>query len=306
MNRPYILLLAVASDWLFSELPNVLHPVAWFGNFIHALEQRAPRNNPRAEWLYGAMIAASGIAVATVPAFALEKIFHGRGWMGAVILAALFKITFAWSALIRAGERVRRDLDGGRIADARRALGALVSRDASQLDPPLIAAAAIESLAENASDSFVAPLFYYSLFGLPGACAYRAVNTMDAMIGYHGRYEFLGKVPAWLDDALNLIPARLTALLIVAAAWLARANPLRAFEIMRRDHARTASPNAGYPMSAMAGALNARLEKTGRYCLNDSGRAPAANDIRRAARVVTLGLGIATLLGVFVLAMRKD
>src|SRR5262249_61854725 len=112
---------------------------------------------------------------------------------------------------------VRHALAGGRLHDARYALRSLCSRDASQLDPPLLVAAAIESVAENASDSFVAPLFYYALFGLPGAVFYRAVNTLDAMIGYHGRYEYLGKAAARLDDVLNFVPARLTAALLLAA-----------------------------------------------------------------------------------------
>jgi len=167
-----------------------------------------------------------------------------------------------------------------------------------------LSAAAIESLAENASDSFIAPLFYYRLFGLPGAFAYRAVNTLDAMIGYHGRYEFLGKVAARVDDALNVVPARVTALLLVIAARFTRDNARRAWQTMRRDHTRTESPNAGYPMSAMAGALDVRLEKVGHYRLNENGRAPQPRDIRRAARLVSVALVMATAM--FVVWMKDE
>lgn len=299
MTRLLTILFACAIDWLLGEPPNALHPVAWFGKFIHALEHRAPNGNPRAELFYGAGMAASGIAVAVLPALAFKH-FLRRGGLGIIAGAALLKSTFAWRALIRSAENVRRDLEAEQLDAAQHDLRSLVSRDTSRLDSYHVAAAAIESLAENASDSFVAPLFYYNLFGLAGACAYRAVNTMDAMVGYHGRYEFLGKVPARLDDVLNFIPARLTALLIVAAARLGRASPGRSLKILRRDHTLTASPNAGYPMSAMAGALDVCLEKVGHYRLNQTGRAPGADDIRRAARVVTLALGLATMVSVLI------
>ena len=310
-----VLTLAVVLDWLLGEPPNALHPVAWFGQFVHALERRAPRDHPstgsgqrpRAELLYGAGIAASGIALATLPALAIERLFKSRkeSWLGVLVIAAALKMTFAWRALIQAGEDVQRDLETNETDGARADLRALVSRDTSGLDTLSLAAAAIESLAENASDSFIAPLLYYQLFGLPGAFAYRAVNTLDAMIGYHGRYEFLGKIPARLDDALNWIPARLTALLIMIAARFAGANSRRAWETMRRDHAKTASPNAGYPMSAMAGALDVRLEKVGHYCLNDAGRAPRPSDIRRAARMVSLALGLGVAASVLIVQLNR-
>jgi adenosylcobinamide-phosphate synthase len=207
----------------------------------------------------------------------------------------LFKTMFSWRTLHQAGERVRQPLAAGDLDGAREGLRWLVSRDTAGLDAPLLAAAAIESLAENASDSVTAPLLAYALLGLPGACAYRAVNTLDAMVGYRGRYEYLGKVPARLDDLLNLVPARLTGLLIVAAAALCSADARQAWQTLQRDHAATDSPNAGYPMAAIAGALGVRLEKAGHYCLNASGRKPTAEDLRRASRVVGVGLGVASL-----------
>jgi adenosylcobinamide-phosphate synthase len=215
-------------------------------------------------------------------------------------------MTFAWRALIQAGKSVRRDLESGETNGARYDLRALVSRETRQLETPLLAAAAIESLAENASDSFIAPLFYYHLLGLPGALAYRAVNTMDAMIGYHGRYEFLGKIPARLDDVLNYIPARLTTLLLILASRISAGHASRAWEIARRDHTRTSSPNAGYPMSAMAGALNVRLEKVGHYRLNENGRQPQPEDIHRAAKIVSIALAIGLVLSTVIQFVNRD
>lgn len=299
------LLCSIVIDFLFGDPPNALHPVAWFGRFAQAMERRAPRDHPRAEWLFGAGIAASGIAIAALPAFLLERVLGKRGRLGIVALGAALKCTLAWRALIGASDRVRRNLQAGNFDAARLDLRALVSRDTAQLDAPLLTAAAIESLAENASDSFVAPLFYYHLFGLPGAFAYRAANTLDAMLGYHGRYEFLGKIPARLDDALNLIPSRITALLIVIAARFAGGDACRAWETMRRDHARTESPNAGYPMSAIAGALDVRLEKVGHYRLNEDGRNPQPRDIRRAARIVSLALMFGAVTSVLIQILNR-
>lgn len=308
-SKSFIVILAVALDWLFGDPPNAFHPVAWFGKIIAALERRAPRGNPRAELLYGAGMTASGIALAALPASLVHAWARARGTRSLtpsrVLLAAVaLKMTLAWRGLIRAGQNVQNDLDARATENARADLHALVSRDTRELDAAQLAAAAIESLAENASDSFVAPLFYYHLFGLPGAFVYRAVNTLDAMIGYHGRYEFLGKVAARLDDALNFVPARLTALLLVLAARFTRDDAHGAFETLRRDHARTASPNAGYPMAALAGALDVRLEKVGHYCLNENARAPQPRDIHRAARVVSVALGLAVAM--FVGRRTKD
>jgi adenosylcobinamide-phosphate synthase len=285
--RADVLLLALALDWLAGEPPAALHPVVWLGRLISLLEQRAPRDNPPAELLYGAGMAVVCAGAAAAPALLIP--------MPRIVEAALLKTMFSWRALHQAGERVRQPLEQSDLDGARAGLRWLVSRDTAQLDEALVAAAAIESLAENASDSVVAPLLTYALFGLPGACAYRAINTLDAMVGYRERYEYLGKVPARLDDLLNLAPARLTGLLIVAGAGLCGADARQAWQVMRRDHAATDSPNAGYPMAAIAGALGVRLEKAGHYCLNEGGRAPTAADLRRANRVVLVGVGVGIL-----------
>lgn len=211
-----------------------------------------------------------------------------------VVGVPLLKSMFAIRMLREAGERVRLPLEAADLAGARLGLRSLVSRDASGLDAPLVAAAAVESLAENLGDSVVAPLCFYAIGGLPGAVAYRAANTLDSMIGYRGRYEWLGKAGARLDDLLNLLPSRLAALLIMGAAALAGEDARGAWRMARRDAGLTASPNAGWPMAAMAGALGVELEKVGHYRLGAGGAAADAAAIRRADRVV----GLASLLAV--------
>jgi adenosylcobinamide-phosphate synthase len=196
--------------------------------------------------------------------------------------------------LIEAGREVRHELARGDGDGARAALRSLVSRDTAGLEPPLLAAAAIESLAENATDSFIAPWLAYALAGLPGAFAYRTINTLDSMIGYRGRYEYLGKAAARLDDLANLLPTRAAALLLALAAPAGCGSPPRAMRTALRHHTRTASPNAGWTMAAMAGALGVRLEKRDAYVLG-TGRDPGSADVRRAERIVwaVAGLGLA-------------
>jgi adenosylcobinamide-phosphate synthase len=139
----------------------------------------------------------------------------------------------------------------------------------------------------------VAPLLFFACFGVPGALAYRAVNTLDAMIGYHGRYEYLGKASARLDDLLNLVPARLTAALLLVAGALLGHDVRRGWRILRRDGGRTESPNAGRPMAAMAGLLGVRLEKQGHYRLGDPLHAVGARTIAAAWRVTALAMALA-------------
>jgi adenosylcobinamide-phosphate synthase len=216
----------------------------------------------------------------------------------ALLEGIALKPFFALRMLVEAGQRVRVHLEQGDLVAARQALQALVSRDRSQLTAELISAAAIESLAENLSDSIVAPLFYYLLFGLPGAAAYRLFNTFDSMIGYHGRYEYLGKAAARLDDILNFLPSRLTALLIIAGAPLFGGKRDSAWHIWRRDAHKTASPNAGHPMAAIAGALGLQLEKVGHYTLGSNERTIITHDIQRAERMVWwIGGGVIVLVG---------
>lgn len=298
-----VLALALALDVVLGEPPNALHPVVWMGNVISALERRAPRAQRSLQLAWGTLVAAlvplAFAALAWLLLRALEP------WPLAYFLVAvpLLKSTFAYRALGRAAFSVRDALRGGDLPRARRALGSLCSRDPSTLDAPLLAAAAVESVAENSSDSVVAPLFYYALFGIPGAVFYRAVNTLDSMIGYHGRYEYLGKASARLDDALNYVPARLTAALLLAAGYVSRCNVARGLRVLWRDGAKTESPNAGRPMAAMAGLLGVELEKVGHYRLGDASEHCGADTIERAWRVASRGALLSTLLAALVVLL---
>jgi len=168
------------------------------------------------------------------------------------------------------------DKNDGEALVEHRALG---SRDTHGLTAGQTVSAVVESVAENSCDSFIAPLFYFGIFGISGAAAYRVINTFDAMIGYHGKWEYAGKFAAKLDDAVNYIPARITALLLVLSAVLCRKNGRGSLICLQRDRRRTESPNAGWTMSAVAGALDIKLEKTGHYVLNAGAAVPEIRHI---------------------------
>jgi adenosylcobinamide-phosphate synthase len=279
-SRGGVLALAVLLDLLLGEAPAGLHPVVWMGSALSRLERLAPSGEgPR-------MAFGSVVAVALPAAWAVLAWAVGRR-LPPIGQAVLLKPTFAGAALLAAGASVEGALRAERLPEARQALGALVSRATSGLDTELASSAAIESLAENFVDSWLAPHLMYALGGLPLAYAYRAVNTADAMWGYRdARYEHLGNAVARLDDACNWLPARLGALLLA----LVSGAPVRSLAVCRRDASQTASPNAGQVMAAAAGALDVRLEKVDHYVLHAEARTPTPSDIARARRLIGRGM----------------
>lgn len=293
------LLCALAVDRWYGEWPNAMHPVVWMGNTIRWLESWGPKAGTAGPFIYGV-----GMAIAVPSSFAalawgIERVpvlnVLGGIW--------LLKGCLAIRMLGTAGLVVAGALEKGDIVGARFGLRSLCSRDASTLAAGQLAAGATESIAENASDSFVGPLFWYAIFGLPGAAYYRAANTLDSMIGYHGKYEWLGKASARQDDLLNIVPARVTALLLVVAGALVGGDWRRGLRVMWRDRRATESPNAGWPMAAMAGLLGVVLEKPGCYRLGDGAEADAGT-IRRGWRVVVAASWIAGVAAVAAVVAR--
>lgn len=284
-RRTAVVLVALLLDRYLGEPPEAVHPVVWIGRTVGALAARAPRDRT-ARLLYGAGLVGGVCGGSALAARLLEGRLVGPS--GLLAEGWLLKSCLSYRALERAGERVAERLEGGDLEGSRKELLWLVGRDRSKLDANEVAAAAVESLAENLSDSFAAPLLAYAAFGLPGAFFYRAANTADAMVGYREEpFTHTGRAAARLDDALNLVPARLTALALVLAA--SRDGACTAGDALRvalRDGRLTESPNAGWPMAAAAGALGVRLEKRGHYRLNAEAPPPAADDLRRAGRLV--------------------
>jgi adenosylcobinamide-phosphate synthase len=294
----------VALDALVGD-PRRGHPVAAFGRAATALEARDYADSRRR----GAAHAAACVLAVTLPAVALHRRTRRRPLARATAAAlAAWAVTGARSLRYEA-ERARLSLSRHDLASAREVLPSLCGRDPSQLDETEIARAVIESVAENTSDAVVAPLLWGAVGGIPGLVAYRAVNTLDAMVGHRSaRYLNFGWASARLDDAANWVPARVTAALTAACAPLVtKARPGKVIDTVRRDGGRHPSPNAGRCEAAFAAALGVRLGGTNVYGgvaearpgLGE-GRAPDPEDIRHAivlSRAVTV---CATALAVLI------
>jgi len=247
----------------------------------------------------GAALTLGVAGLAGVVGTAVSELAGHLGLAGLALQALALTCLLSVRGLVSAARAVAGALRREDLAAARRTAGYhLVSRPTAELDAGHVASAAVESVAENLTDSLVAPALFFLAGGLAGAAVYRVVNTADAMFGYRvGPLEYFGKVTARLDDLLNVIPARLAGLSLVVGAVLARESGRDALAALRRDRRRTASPNAGWTMAAMAGALGVTLEKPGAYRLG-VGAMPVAEDVERSLRV--FGAAVWVSLGVLV------
>jgi adenosylcobinamide-phosphate synthase len=277
---------AVLLDCVFGEFPHFLHPVVWLGKVIAGLVRIAPARGWWLQIMYGTLLTCLICGTAGGAAWLVMNLSEELPIVHIGLGILLLKSSAALHALGQAGKHVCRPIEQGNLDESRKALRSLCSRDPSELDQEEILQATIESLAENASDSWVAPLFYFAMFGVPGAVCYRAINTLDAMIGYRGRFEALGKVAAHLDDLANWFPARLTAGLLLVSGWLGREDVAGGWRIQCRDGDNTPSPNGGRPMAAMAGLLDVSLDKKGVYSLGDARVPLTPAKVRQAWRIV--------------------
>lgn len=273
MEHLWMFVLAIIWDLTLGEPPIFLHPTVWFGKLIDFFDRHYRRKNPALDFVAGAFASLFVIAFA----FALSRLPGFLSEWGFALGVYLLKSSFAIKSLAQhVKNTIRED-----IAEQRRYVSWIVSRDVSKLDRPHLNSATIESLAENITDSVVAPLFYYTLFGLSGALVYRAVNTLDAMIGYKNeRHLYFGKFAARLDDLLNFLPSRITVLLFLPF------NPGKVIKYWRRAKFKI---NADKPISAMSAVLGVWLEKEGVYRFE--GREPMLDDIGRALRIYWIVVG---------------
>lgn len=298
-HRILILGIALFIDLVFGDPPNAFHPTAWMGSLITFFTKHAPQKKAGSQFVYGSMIVLIGGLIVGLTGWGLELLVQKLTLPLYLILGGiLVKSTFSLRGLVNVSSQIVKSFHANNLEEARCLVSwHLVSRDATSLNASQVTAAAIESVAENTADSIVAPIFYYLLFGLPGALIYRLVNTSDAMLGYRDeKHEWLGKVPARMDDLVNIIPARLTALLFFFAASFSGCDPLNAVSTWRTDRYKTASPNAGHPMSMAAGGLGVKLEKVDHYILNNDGRHPQPDDLTRMVRLMKWAVGIGFLL----------
>ncbi len=270
-------------SWLFARIG---HPVTWLGRLINVLDAGCNRESdaPSLRRAAGVLAALFVIALSAALGWLLQAVLS-PGWPRLVWVGVLAWPLVALRSLYDHVAAVADPLQSGDIAAARSAVARIVGRDPSTLDEAGVARAAIESLAENASDGIVAPVLWGALLGLPGIVGYKAINTLDSMIGHRTpRHQAFGWAAARIDDVANYVPARLTGVLFVL---LAR-RPSRAFSCMVRNARRHRSINAGWPEAAMAGALDVRLSGPRSYhghvtdepWLNEGARDPRGSDIR--------------------------
>jgi adenosylcobinamide-phosphate synthase len=300
------LALAYALDLLLGDPEWFPHPVRGFGALIRSGERwlRSLARGPNQELVAGTALTCSIVAL---------------GWAAGRPKNAVWQVSLAWTALatrslLDESRTVIRALEAGDLPAARRRLSRIVGRDTAHLSESEISRAVIETLAESACDGIVAPLFWLAAAGVSGAMSYKAINTLDSMIGHREPpYRYFGRVAARLDDAANFVPARLTAVGIVVAAHLRRLDAESARRIWLRDGNKHSSPNAGQPEAAMAGALGIRLGGASSYdghphhapVLNAAGRPPSIKDAKAALSVVAIMSGLAFGAALLVVSYRR-
>ena len=295
------LLIEIAVGWPDRLFATIKHPVVWIGCLITYLEKRfnTASDSASRRYVYGVATSFVVISSSVIAAIVISLLLPNNllGWgLEALIASSLL----ASRSLYVHVNAVAKPLQEQNLPAARESLSHIVGRDTEALDQSMIAGAAIESLAENASDGVYAPLFWGVLLGLPGIAAYKAINTLDSMIGHRStRYIDYGRFAAKLDDAVNLLPARITALLIAIVG-----GSLSAFGAIASDARNHRSPNAGWPEGAMANALNIRLsgprlynnEMSDEPWLNSGGNEPQPSDVRKALRIFANSVGLTILI----------
>jgi adenosylcobinamide-phosphate synthase len=282
------------------------HPVVLMGRVVSQGERMLRSGRPRSDFLSGVVLSVLLVALSAGVAWIIISLFQTLPfWLSFIATAALASTTVATRGLLDAVKSIETPLRAGDLAAAREKLSHIVGRETAHLDRNKILTASLESLAESTCDGIVAPLFYLLLGGVPLAMTYKAVSTLDSMIGYRSeRYFYFGKFAARLDDLANFLPARLTAGFIVIAAAAMQLNPARAGRIAWRDRSCHPSPNAGYPEAAFAGAFGVRLGGPSVYFGQEVGKPYLGDDVQpieiemlkegRALCLVTAMLSLAT------------
>ncbi len=310
--RPLGLALGIAADAVFGD-PQRWHPVAGYGRVASVLERRVYRDSRARGVVYTAVAVGLPLALAGL----VERRVRCRPVVAVAVTAVTTWAVLGGESLAREGSAMAAALagsaDGGStgatdLAAARARLRNLCGRDPDRLDASALARATVESLAENTSDAVVGPLLWGAIGGLPGLVGHRAVNTLDAMVGYPSpRYRLFGWASARLDDLANLAPARITGLVMVAVAPVVGGSRRRAWRVLRRDGGRHPSPNAGRPEAAAAGALGVRLGGTNAYAGRvderpgiGEGASPEPQDVVRAVRLVRVTGAAVGVLAVLV------
>jgi adenosylcobinamide-phosphate synthase len=308
-----VLILAILLDIIVGDpSPNSpsafyykLHPTVLMGNYTKALERYLKNPNPRREKFNGVLLGLAVILTFSLPVFfGLLAIFIYLGaiwtWLGIIVYSIVGIVLLKFTVCIKLetdwAKAAAKAIQANNLVEARK-YSHFSRRDSSNLTGSQISSAVIESMAENLIDFKLSPIIFYSFLGVSGAIAFRAVNTLDGMVGFKDKEHInMGWFSANLDHVINYVPSRLTGILIIAAAAILGKDYRNAWRIAKRDHAKTPSRNHGWPMAAMAGALRAQFEKPGQYILGDPTEALDASKILLALRIRNVAIVLCILL----------
>jgi adenosylcobinamide-phosphate synthase len=282
--------LAFLIDLIFGELPDSIHPTLLIGRVIAYFKPKIKSKNSRTEKTNGVLLGIFIIMLVTVPVYFLIFLVHEfLGWIPYIVASAfILSTTIAIKCMGQYTLPVAEALENEDFDKAKDLLPFIVRRDPATLNKQHIISAAVETIAEGTTDGVTSPFFYFALFGVPGAVTFRVINTLDSMVGYKDQHHInIGWFSAKLDTIANYIPARLTAILMVVAALLMKENWRKSWNILQRDKKNTQSLNAGWTLSAMAGALRIQLEKPNFYKIGDKGEVSSTH-IRNALRIMLL------------------
>ena len=284
---------ALALDFAFGDPKSKYHPTAWVGTFIAKLIPLIKSQNPTVEKLGGIIVTVSIAGIVASLLFSFQLFTSFDDIISTIILtrvgAVLLKTTIAIHGLEKHGRLVIESISKNNLGEAQDRLAMLVKRSTKQLDKNHIVSGVLETTSENIVDGVTGPLFYFGLFGLPGAFVYRTINTLDSMVGYRdSMFSNVGWFAANCDKALNYIPARITGYVMVLAAAITGADWKNSLYTMKTDGQKTTSPNAGIPMAAMAGALNTRFEKIDHYSLGSGTTEPDVTHFKSAISLMKM------------------
>ena len=309
------LLLSLAIDVVFGELPTRIHPVVIMGSIIGFFKNIFIKIRNR---ISGLLLVLFTSVVIIILIYIILFICSFNELLLFIVFSVLLSSTFSVNMLLKTAVEVKTDLDES-IEKARKSVSYLVSRDTEELTESFIVSAVIESLTENITDSFIAPIFYYTIFGiiimvnpfdnqifylLVIPMLYRMFNTLDAMVGYQtDELKDIGFVPAKTDDVLNYIPSRIAGIYVVISAYLLKLDGKNSFKIMMRDARECPSPNSGYTMATTAGALNIQLIKKDTYVLGDANKKIDKDDITKAVNLSRMTIILFTLTVLILLTL---
>jgi len=288
-----IVFFALVLDFAVGDPRNKFHPTAWIGSLIAKLAPHTKHSSENLEKLGGIFIIliSSGIVVSLLIflniGIKLITIDYIYIIISIIVGGILLKTTIAIKGMERHALAVVTALEQNNISSARDNLSMIVKRNTTNLDKNHVFSGVLESISENTVDGITGPLFYFAIFGLPGAFVYRVINTADSMIGYKTDiFKNVGWFGANCDKILNYIPSRLTGFIMILSAMILGNNWRKSYEIMIRDGRKTKSPNAGYPMAAIAGALGAKFEKIDHYSLGDGNISFTKDHVKSAISIM--------------------